>query len=308
MILAPIVPRTRESLADLIDRHPDRVEHGLSVVQRELQVRDGVFVDLLARDAEGGTVLVFVVDPLVGDLDLATRILTARHWVLRNRGLLLDALPDAGLRDRGDVRVICVAFDYSEDGLTALDLLREHDLTLLRSEAFSLGGRPQHGLTPLHRAASADAVEPTAGDSSGVARLRAFERRIVDVLRRLDPEMTVRGQRFTRQFHSARGLLAELSLRDHQLFFRTYDEQDGRVLDGELDDRAVADAVLRAFMAQPAADACPDSGGVEAADEVPPPAGRGAQQGVVRSPGDGVAGYGESGATDRTMRIDGRDH
>lgn len=302
MISAPIIPRTRDSLWDLLEAQPERIERGFSIVSRDLLVRDHFLVDAIGRDASGRLTLLFVTAGSTGSAgaagsasdsgedgdELTQRIFFGHQWVRRNERVLLNALPDSGLR-AGDSRasagprVIVVGFAFDESMVETLGSLpvAPPDLLILRCEAFVLDGNLHAGLSavgPLVRGAAdlrphVDARAGAAAGEVGGERLaphtspanagsfdtfelppdvvdtdlRRVGEEIITVLTKLDPNLQVQGDRFSRRFYSTHGLLAELYVNGDRLFFVGADADGPRPVRAS-DAREIADSLVRTYL------------------------------------------------------------
>ena len=92
MIAGPILPRTAEGLWSVVQDDPGRVEHGLELLRRELQLEDGLRIDALAADASGRPVLVFG-SMVEHDHGLPARIADTVAWFARS-GPIVRAMLD----------------------------------------------------------------------------------------------------------------------------------------------------------------------------------------------------------------------
>lgn len=250
MISAPIIPRTRESLWDLLEGEPERIERGFQLIQRELVVEDGIVVDALGCDSAGRLALVFLAgDGLDGDYDIALRVFASTQWVARHERLLLGALPDAGLRIGATARVIVLGFEFSESCVSTLRNMNLSDLAMYRCEAFVLDGNLHAGMSPVFGEA-AEGRDDTFTLPREVENTD-FEEvgdEIIELVRRIDPNVEVRGDRYSRRFYSTHGLLAEMFLVGDRLFVGGLGDDDEPKPVRRSDVRRIADAIARNYL------------------------------------------------------------
>ncbi|MCA8944499.1 MAG: hypothetical protein KDB80_18200 [Planctomycetes bacterium] len=252
MISAPIIPRTHESLWDLLEGEPERIERGFQLIQRELVIEDGIVVDALGCDTAGRLTLVFLAgDGLDGDYDIALRVFVATQWVNRHERLLLSALPDAGVRIGATLRVIVVGFEFSETCVATLRNMNLADLAMYRCEAFVLDGHLHAGMSPVF-GATADGADDTPTVPRGVANadLERVGSDIIQLVQKIDPNVEVRGDRYSRRFYSTHGLLAELFLVGDRLFIAGVGHDDEPQPVRASDARRIADAIARNYLEQ----------------------------------------------------------
>jgi hypothetical protein len=281
MISGPVLTRTREDLRGVTRRYLDRIERGLRVVQDDLVFDDACRVDALARDAQGSPVLLFLVLP-EEDRDLPARVLDAASWVAANPRLLAQALPLRGVDYARPPRVLVVGFDLPEPLLARLGALRLASLDVFRVQWFLAGGETKVGVVPLIGAAA-------RGDDEGFRvptgleepQHRSLCTRLLDLLQRIDPQIAVRGDRFSRRFSIGGRPLAELWSGGDELRLGIGDEQsDGReelALATWDDCEAAADRVMRRYLE--CCKAAPDVGSAEAS----PPSFAGIRSSVARA-------------------------
>ncbi len=253
MISAPIIPRTRESLWDLLESEPERIERGFALVQRELIVDEGIVVDAIARDTAGRLVLVFLVadDDDGGDRDVGLRVFGATQWIARNERLLLGALPEAEIRGGMAPRVVVLGFEFSETCVETLRTMQLEDLSIYRCEAFVLDGHLHAGMSPVLGGA-ADRRHDTLAVPPGVAdaELKRVGAEIIDLVSRIDPNVEVQGDRYSRRFVSTHGLLAELFVSGDRLFISGIGPDDTPRPVNSTDSRQIADAIVRNYLEQ----------------------------------------------------------
>ena len=257
MICGPVVPRNLEGLWDLVRRDPERLESGLSLIEEGLVIGEDLRVDALARDAAHGPVFLFAA---LGEEErsLPGRIMEAREWLQRNQGLLRQALPDQGMRLDREPRCMVVGFEFSEAFLRHLSAIEVGDLVVNRFETLVLdygtyvGVNLLLGTCPGKRELNS-VPEGPSGDA------RALGMQFVDLVKRMEPDCEVQGDRYARSFFADHGLLARLQVDGGR--FRAFSPCGvNRRLDHQQEPGEVADAVLRYHAAMT------DSALAEAAD------------------------------------------
>lgn len=219
MIAGPILPRTTESLRRLAFEQSERLETGLQVLRREVELDGAGTLDALVLDASGRIGLVFLSD---FERDgLASEILRVASWWSRNARLLLRSVPELVEGIGEEPRLLVYAFEYTAQGLEDLRRLELPGLELpglevQRIEAARIEQEICVGVVPVNLRSSPSidsplAMVPAAGvDEAGAS---AFELpgefatghelllgEFTDRLRRLDPDLRVVGDRFLRRY------------------------------------------------------------------------------------------------------------
>lgn len=203
VIAGPSVPRTVQKLEAMAFRQADTLEWGLEPLASEFDLGEVGRVSVLARDAVGAPVLVFVDDPAGLPVTLnAARVhahLVANAWLLQR--VFPHRLPT---RLADGLRVIVLGYEFEALDLAALRALSLPDLTVLEVHEWSLGGQPTTATRAVFsRPARADATfSPPSGIDARDAAARASE--LLAWLARLDTDVVIDGDRFARHVR-ARG-------------------------------------------------------------------------------------------------------
>jgi len=269
---------TREGLWQFICQRTVLFERGLRVVAENLDLGTGDLgtVDGLLRDAAGGAVLVFATDE--SDAVLPARVFAAYSFWQRNRESLPRALPEAELRGPCGCRRLVVGARLSPEVVQALQRLGVEGLDVIEIEPFQVAGRERLAMRRLLVDGDAfgssdgeadvglelgDPQEPDdpAGDSLGLthgvlhATLddalgdsdRLVFAEMARLLTRLDPQIRIDGDRFSR-----RALFRGVSLCEYRY---ADDRVQGSVpgqaptqLGGRVDVRAFGDQVMRRYL------------------------------------------------------------
>lgn len=214
MIAGPILPRTADGLWEAIRKDPERLEHGLRVIRRELVLHaglapagrsgpadEGLVIDAVGADAVGAPVLFFVAQ-IEQDRCLPARISEACDWFARNASMLTPILDGDGVRLDLAARVFVVGFEFTASCLDRLALLAQISAAGGRSavdvSAFRIEGMVLDG---VHHVGVARVL-----GGGGDARLAAAEgsevgkrcEQLAELLECLDPELTQDAERFAR--------------------------------------------------------------------------------------------------------------
>ncbi|MHC5062916.1 MAG: hypothetical protein ACYTG5_02945 [Planctomycetota bacterium] len=246
MISGPVVPRSYEGLWELVRSDPERLECGLVLLEEGLVIDQDLRIDALARDAAHGPVFLFAT---LGDegRSLPGRIMEARDWLMRNQDLLRQALPDQGLRLDREPRCMVVGFDFDEAFLRRLGAMDVGDISAFRFETLAIGDQVHIGVNQLlgskKRIGDLQAIPD---GPSGVARNLGMQ--FVDLIKRIEPDCEVQGDRYSRSFFAEHGLLARLQVEGGR--FRAISPCGAnRLLGSSADQGELADAVLRYHVA-----------------------------------------------------------
>ncbi len=250
MISGPIIPRTGECLWELLNQDPSLIERGLQVVRGDLVLDEGLVIDALARDASGGPVLLFcAADTGAGfeERRLPGRIREACDWFVRNWRVLATALPDCAIRLNDPPRLIAVGFEFSDVCLERLRDPEFAELSVYRFEGVFIDGQRHIGVTPVFGKAieemTSSAVPVGIRDVDLGARCGQF----LEIMARLDPDLRIEGDRFSRRFFSSAGFLAELRYDGDSLLIATASDE-ARIVQTEEDIEDVVDRVLRCYL------------------------------------------------------------
>ena len=248
MISGPVFPRNREGLAELVERHLDEIERGMVLVDRDLECGADCNVDALAMDAAGRPVFLFMAQRDT-EASLPGRILTASAWLVSGVSLLRRFVPFDGLDYSQPSRMVVLGFELSAGLLEQLSQLRELGVEVYQYCSVRVGDRERGGVFPLLGGADlegGDADQLPEGVRDPQAR--ALGGYVLDLMRRLDPDVQVAGDRYTRTFSYGSDALAELYLRNGQLSVRVPDAPDVCSLRTQEDAQLVAEAVTRRFL------------------------------------------------------------
>ncbi|MBX3462168.1 MAG: hypothetical protein KF830_03280 [Planctomycetes bacterium] len=200
-----MLPPVRASVWAEIQGRLGAVEQGLVVVLEGVDCSGGQFglVEALARDAQGGAVLVLVA--IDGDGLLAARAHAACDFLARIGASLPAAVPEAHLVAGAPGRVLVIG---TETGAASLDLLRclaLPGLEICRLETFRIGGSERVVARWLACAPAAAAAAPGAlpAASQPEFEVSGERRRDWEELRqmceRIDPAVRWDGDRFSRR-------------------------------------------------------------------------------------------------------------
>ncbi len=260
MISGPVYPQTREGLRELLERHLDEVERGLTVVECDLELERDLLVDLLASDASGRPVFVFIATHEDGH-ELPARLLGVRAWLHDSGiGLLGRFFAAGGIDYRRPARFVVIGTEIRPWVLAQLGELRSLGVEVFRVAALRARGQVMVGAVPLH---AADAPAPRVdvpGPAPRAQRRPGVE--FADLMKRIDPDLIVSGDADSRRFSVSGCELAELRIHgDAATVFIPADEllepSDenaeassplGFELGSAADCREVADRVMRRYV------------------------------------------------------------
>lgn len=243
----PIIPHTREALWQLLRSDPERVESGLRVFETDIVCGEDSRVDAFARDAAGDLVSIFLAP---GDKALVGRIVETQSWLTRHRELLGELLnpglfaDDEG-RSRG-LRSLVLGYRFAESLLDQLHGLHIDGLEVLEVDTLSVGGELRTAVRRVLGAEPALEALPV-GPRADSDRLQAQQ--FLDLLRRLEPDQWVRGDRYRRSVYTGSGLLGELRVRGARFAGRSPCGLE-RELTGDQESAEVLDAILRYHVAR----------------------------------------------------------
>lgn len=247
MIRGPVIPLTRDGLWRLLEQRPEVVERGLRVVAEALEFGrlEAAYVDGLLRDASGAPVLVFVADDREGALP--ARVLGAHSFWQRHASGILRALPEAALLDAGRCRLLVVGACLPADLVALLTRLAVPELEILEIDTILVGGQERlvvrSLLAPAAPTAGPVPLDPSIG-AAAVALLAAFE----SLASALDPRVRIDGDRFSRRASFDGRTLAECWFAAGAVH-GAVDGDQGRVLQGAADVRALGDRIARRYLA-----------------------------------------------------------
>lgn len=301
MISGPTLPGTRDAVWQLVRNRVDRLERGLRLAVDDLEVAPGAVIDGLCRDADGQPVAVLSASASDGDA-FAGQVLTVQRFLREAAQGLAGLLPDCRVRFTGNARVMVVGTEPSAVLRDVLVPMAADGVELFRLHSVRVGGELRWMVQPLlgpqaegggsagnavakaqvggHRIGAGDPGDPEHGLQvvpEGVVDqgLRSVCHAFLRVAARLDPGVTVRGDRFSRIVEYGGERLAELQYVDRRVLVLLPGGVRVELLTQD-DALAAADGMIRFFLATTGA----------WGDEVEAPAG----DGCVEAPSEPVAG------------------
>jgi len=169
-------------ILDHFRTHPDELEPGLLLLKSDLEVGDGIPVDLLAADATGRPCLVFV-GPEESDA-LLLALLDGMAWAAGARSFF-ERLREPRLDAAAPARAFLVVPAFGDRLRQRVASLGGFDLTLARLEAWREGG--------ARRLACIREARPLAAPPAASLEpaLRATWEEGIASLRRLDPDLEI---------------------------------------------------------------------------------------------------------------------
>ena len=226
MISGPVFPRNQNGLRELMKRHLGEIERGLDLVEQDLELEAGFVIDALGCDAANRPVFLFAVDR-DGERDAPMRVLSTRGWLNANTPLLRRLLPDSGIDFEQTPRFVVVTFEVS-DALAKQVRDCAPGCEIYEIQCVRIGGRARVGAMPRLGAASPD-VEDSFALPSGVERAvdRTVCVRFMDLLKRIEPDLDIRGDRYSRHFRFAGESLAELEVQGAGVVVRAVVDREG---------------------------------------------------------------------------------
>jgi hypothetical protein len=228
----------RDALIQLLRNRAGMVEHGLRLMQEELDCGHGSSVDGICRDALGRAVLVLLEDP---ESSLPGRVLQAHGFWTRNADALERALPELGIAFT-PFRILVLGQRFDRVALEALERLRLPELSVCELEPFRIGGQDRIAVRLL--VGGSVSPELDAGAEPG---LRARWSELLALLARLDPAVRVLGDRYSRRAALRGRNLCEFWCADGQLV-GVVPGTAPRALPGAAEVRTFGDAVLRRYL------------------------------------------------------------
>lgn len=256
MIRGPVLPQVRERLWAIVAPRLGMVERGLERIEEAFDCSGGQLgaIDCLARDALGAPVLVVLA--VEGDMLLTARVLGALEFLDRVGSALSVAIPEARLVPGHEGRVLVIGTEVSVAALGGLQRIVTDRLQTCVLEPFRLGGEERFAVRWVDRAAAA-AVGGLAAAEAGPRPIDEFAvpegqrvhwESLRRVCERLDPEVHIAGERFSRRVTWRGHRLGEVAVRAEGLV-ATAAGGDELMLAEAGDVRSFADRVVRAYMA-----------------------------------------------------------
>jgi len=252
MISGPVFPRTRAGLWGLIEQHLDEVEYGLTLIERDLELEPGHAVDALARDAGGFPVFLFTADA-DSERDLPARLLATRGWLATGAPFLRRMLPEAQIDFEQVPRTVVVGFEISPRLLRQLSDLQAAAVEAVRVCSIRIGGRTVVGSMPV-LGAGCHGVDDSFYVPRGVTdpESKTVCARFLELMRRVDGDLEIRGDRYSREFRCSGETLAHVASSQNAVRVRV-SARLGRATEFELrsfaDCEEAIDCVMRRYLA-----------------------------------------------------------
>lgn len=255
MISGPTIPRTPDGVRNLVHDKLELVEPGLLSLCEDLELPSGVAIDAVARDAAGCAVLVFTVVNEDAAF-LASRVREAHGWFRHHGDVVLADMVEAAEIGKDGPRALVVGVELSADALVALQDAGLAALEVHQFCAYRYGGElrlrcrrllPEAENDATHQAGTDWAADPPPGLHGKTARelCGAF----MDRVRRLDPRIRARGDRFGRVFRLLGWNLGELRFHNGRLWFRAMPGEAADPVDMAEDLGPLVDGMARRLLA-----------------------------------------------------------
>lgn len=249
MIRGPVLSLSRDGLWRLLRQRKSLFERGLRLVAEQVELGTGELapVDGLMRDAVGAPVLVFTTDDR--DMTLPARVLLAHAFWMHNADGMARALPEADLRDAGRCRVLVLGSRLRDDAVAALLRLQLPELEIVEVDTFRIGGGERTGgqervvLHSVHGRSLPDRAIDGSVPVESREHLAAFDQ----FVRRLDPQIRVEGDRFSRRATFEGHVLGECWFGDDAVHALVHGGTAQRLLQ-PADLRAVVDQLARRYL------------------------------------------------------------
>ncbi|MCK5945000.1 MAG: hypothetical protein KAI24_23635 [Planctomycetes bacterium] len=212
MIRGPVLPQMRDSLWTLVSSRLDRIESGLRLVLESLDCSNGELgpVEGLARDSMGGPVLVLLA--VDGDSLLPARALAAGQFLQRVGDALAGAVPEANFSPGVTGRLLLVGTESAAATIERVCALPIPGLQACTLEPFRVAGTERFAVRWI-AAADGAVVAPRVGSEPVAspppdaaapefivpAGRTAIWAELSDICQRIDPAVTVHGDRYSRR-------------------------------------------------------------------------------------------------------------
>jgi hypothetical protein len=256
VIRGPVLPQLRASLWPLVKQRLDVIEAGLTAVLEGLDCAEGQLgvVEGLARDAAGAPVLVLLA--VDGDALLPARVLAAAHFLRRVGDGLARAIPEGSFCPGNAGRLLVVGTDAAAALLEQVRALPVDALQVCSIESFRIAGSERFAvrwLSVAERSAPERSALPSP--SAHVASAPEFivppERvplwqSLAATCRRIDPEVRLHGDRYSRRITWSGQLLGDVRVVDGDLLASAATGVARELRDAH-DVRVIADQLLRAY-------------------------------------------------------------
>lgn len=244
MIRGPVMPQMREGLWSLVANRLDSLETGLTLVLEGLDCSGGQLgaIQGLARDANGAPVLLLLA--VDGDALLSARVLSAVEFLDRVGDSLSLAIPEGGFAAGVRGRIVVVGTETAAASFELLRRLPFAALQLCRLEPFRIAGSERFAVRWL--ATSGAAAEGAAVEFAVAPAQRAFWLAIERLCQRLDPAVSLTGDRFWRRITWHGNLLGQVIVADGGLHTSGPDGARRSVL-SDADVREFGDQIVRRF-------------------------------------------------------------
>ncbi|MBM4060283.1 MAG: hypothetical protein FJ265_04170 [Planctomycetes bacterium] len=253
MIRGPVLPQMRETLWALVAGHLEAIETGLVLVGEHLDCNDGQFgvIDGLARDASGAPVLLLLA--IDGDSLLTARAIAAVEFLDRIGDALAGAVPEGRFVVGGRPRVMVVGNDAASGSLAALQRFGALPLEICRLVPFRIGNSERFAVRWLAGAgeppvSANDAAENVQTAFAVPEASRGHWQTLARLCERLDPDVRVDGDRYTRRITWRGWLLGQVVVADGTMLAMGPDGVR-HSLHTENDVRAFGDRLLRSYAA-----------------------------------------------------------
>ena len=261
MISGPIVPTNGEGLLALLQSDPARIETGLRLVATGLELDGGLVVDALGCDALGHPVVIVLAEEgdatthrelpahpgEVATADVLVRVVTLHRWFVRYARYLSGLIPGVAFPAGANVRILVLGVRVDAAVVAGIRGLALPDVQLLQVDVFRIAGRTCFGVDEL---TSGDRVDERFGLPAAFLiddRHGSIATLLLDLLRKLDSTLEVRGDRYGRRFYCRGTFLAELRMQQQGLTIRL-GEGSARPLTTQADVAAWFDRVARRYI------------------------------------------------------------
>jgi hypothetical protein len=245
VIAGPVVPRNALGIGALLGDHPDLLEHGLRAAAVQVELPQVATVSLLARDAAGAPVLVFVEDA-ADPVPAAVRACRAHAHLAGNPWLLQRLFPHRLPAPAPEcLRVMIAALRYEDLALATLRAVALPDVSVFEIHEWIADGRREWYARPLLVRPQREDAGFTAPSATPPALL-GLARELMGWIEKLDADVTVDGDRYVRRVAARGASLCRLAVDGADLTLTTAGGPTV-VLATRADAVAAMDAVMAGF-------------------------------------------------------------
>jgi hypothetical protein len=205
---------SRSKMPDVVTADPELLERGLRVVERQVELGQ-VLVDLLAVDAAGRPVLVYLARNWTEEQAVPLRAMDGDYQFRRYRQVLRKVFPGQGLNWELAPRSVVAAWDFDRQTLERFLTMNGLEADLVELRSVKVAGQERWAGIPVAGESARDALMPPERVPESLEDTFSKElwHSVYDRVLKLDANLDVLSDKYFREISSRGEVLALMQAR-----------------------------------------------------------------------------------------------